>query len=122
MLVAMIGSRNSYNLTVDDIIGYIPTGCTGIISGGAAGVDHLAEQAATRCGIPFRKILPDYPKYGTNAPLLRNKEIARAADCLFAFWDYSSKGTAATIAACIEYGTPAEVIGLPFIPATTGKR
>lgn len=108
----MIGSRNCRNLTSDDIARTVPNGTTLILSGGAAGADTLAEQAAQKLGIPFRKILPDYKTYGRRAPLIRNEEIVRQADRVFAFWDYESLGTAHAIAYCIAIQTPVEVIGL----------
>lgn len=112
MRLAIIGSRNSQNCTVDDVVSHIPTGVTLVISGGAAGIDSLAEAAAKRCGIPFRKILPDYKKYGKSAPSVRNIEIVNLADEVLAFWDYQSRGTAFVIAACIKRHVPVDVVEL----------
>ena len=44
MQVAIVGSRDSRKLTVDDLIQMIPLNCTRLISGGAEGVDQLARQ------------------------------------------------------------------------------
>ena len=41
MQVAIVGSRDSRELTVDDLIQMIPLNCTRLISGGAEGVDQL---------------------------------------------------------------------------------
>ena len=38
-----------------------------IISGGASGVDALAEDYAVMMGIPFQKFLPDWDRYGKAA-------------------------------------------------------
>ena len=62
MRVAVIGSRNSRGLTVEDIIQKIPKNCTELVSGGAIGVDRLARQAAKRLDLPlieYRPIMPD---------------------------------------------------------------
>ena len=115
MRVAIIGSRNCENLRGEEIRRHIPPGCTLIISGGAVGIDRLAEQAAAEQGIPFQKILPDYEAYGRNAPLVRNELIVERAELVLAFWDYKSRGTAFTIAACIERQVPVEIIGLDIV-------
>lgn len=112
MRLAIIGSRKCKKYDADVVVRHIPTDTSLIISGGAAGIDTLAEIAAAACGIPFRKILPEYQKYGKNAPLIRNLEIIKNADQVLAFWDFSSRGTASVIAACIERQIPVEVIGL----------
>ena len=52
MQVVIVGSRDSRELTVDDLIQMIPLNCTRLISGGAEGVDQLARQAAETLGIP----------------------------------------------------------------------
>jgi hypothetical protein len=50
--VAVVGSRNFSNLSaVCKFISQLPKGCT-VISGGARGVDQLAEDAAKEQGIP----------------------------------------------------------------------
>lgn len=111
MWVAIIGSRTRHLFEKDEILRHIPVGCSGIISGGAAGVDALAEIVAAEQGISFRKILPDYSHYGRTAPLVRNAIIVEKADLVLAFWDFHSRGTANTIAACIEKQVPVKIIG-----------
>ena len=59
MKVAIIGSRN---LTVD-ISKYIPDGTTEIISGGAKGIDTLAEKYADEHNIPKLIIKPEFNLY-----------------------------------------------------------
>ena len=93
MKVAIIGSRN---LTVD-IANYIPNGTTKIISGGAKGIDRLAEKYADENNIPKLIIKPEYEKYGKSAPLRRNKTIVENADIVIAIWDGKSNGTKFTI-------------------------
>lgn len=93
MVVAVIGSRNSGNTSVDDIIKYIPRGCDKIISGGAIGIDSLAKKASTKLGLEFKEIKPNYDLFGKIAPILRNDTIVNEADYIIAFWDYKSNGT-----------------------------
>lgn len=93
MKVAIIGSRD---LDVD-IEKYIPENTTMIISGGAKGIDSLAESYANKHNIPTIIFEPDYSKYGRKAPLVRNQLIAKEADIVVAIWDGKSKGTAYTI-------------------------
>jgi tRNA-splicing ligase RtcB len=66
---------------------------TEIISGGAKGVDTLAQQYAEQCGIPFRLFPPDWEKHGNSAGARRNEEMAAHADFGVAVWDGKSRGT-----------------------------
>ena len=72
---------------------YIPNETTEIISGGAKGIDTLAEKYADENNIPKLIIKPEYAKYGKSAPLRRNKTIVENSDILVAIWDGSSNGT-----------------------------
>lgn len=112
MQVAIVGSRNPGDLTVEKLIEMIPLNCTRLISGGADGVDQLARQAAEALGIPLTEYLPDYSRYGRRAPLMRNSQIIEHADLVLAFWDMSSHGTAHTITECIRRRIPVKVIDL----------
>ncbi len=94
MKTAVIGSRNLNYLEMSQ---YIPPDTTLLISGGARGVDSMAEAYARRNGIPVQLFKPDYAQYGKKAPLIRNKEIVSACDRLIAIWDGKSRGTQFTI-------------------------
>lgn len=94
MKVAIVGSRD---LFVDDFDDLLPSGVTEIISGGARGIDSCARAYAMRKGIPLREFRPDYARYGRGATHVRNREIVDAADCVVAFWDGQSRGTAGTM-------------------------
>jgi len=91
MRVAIIGSRD---LFVEDFDAFLPAGVTEIISGGARGIDSCAREYALRKGISLREFRPDYARYGRGATHVRNREIVDAADCVVAFWDGQSRGTA----------------------------
>ena len=94
MKVAVIGSRQFTDL---DISGFIPAETTLIISGGARGIDTLAERYAVNHGIPIRIFYPDYETFGRSAPLVRDRQIVEACDFLVAIWDAQSRGTKYTI-------------------------
>ncbi len=94
MKVAIIGSRG---ITDYDIGKRIPPDTTLIISGGAYGIDTLAECYAKQHGIPTKIFYPNYELYGKSAPLIRNKLIVDSADLVIAIWDGESRGTEFTI-------------------------
>lgn len=104
MLVAVIGSRNAPANAVELIIKELPPYATGIVSGGAQGIDTAAKEAAVRLGLPLIEILPDYETYGKRAPLVRNDAIIDRADMVLAFWDGRSTGTRYVIGECLKHG------------------
>ena len=103
MIVAVIGSRS---LTVNNLGKYLPESTTEIVSGGARGVDSCAKAYAVQKGLKLTEFFPDYSTYGRKAPLIRNQLIINYADCVFAFWDGSSRGTKFVINACRNQGKP----------------
>lgn len=105
MRVAIIGSRR---LCVD-ISAYIPEGMTELVSGGAAGIDTIAEAYADEHGMAKLILKPEYEKYGKRAPLERNKVIVDAADMVVAIWDGRSRGTKFTIDYAKRTGKPVDV-------------
>lgn len=72
-----------------------------IISGGATGIDGLAEVTAKRLGLNTKVFLPktgpDGKWINRGAGLARNSEIVQASEDLFAFWTGLSTGTADSI-------------------------
>lgn len=109
MKVAVIGSRTIKNA---DISEYIPKETTHIITGGAVGVDRLAEREARKRGISLIVFKPDYETHGKAAPLVRNKLIAKECDMLIAFWDGSSRGTVFTWRYAQKLGKPVRIYRL----------
>lgn len=94
MKVLVIGSRDiqDFNLSA-----YIPSQTTHIISGGARGIDRLAESYADEHHLSKIIIRPMYALYGRRAPLKRNEQMVEMADNVIAIWDGVSKGTKYTI-------------------------
>jgi hypothetical protein len=72
---------------------HLPKSTTLIITGGAKGIDELAENYADEKHIPKLIIRPEYNKYGKAAPLIRTKAIIEKSDLIIVFWDGESKGT-----------------------------
>ena len=67
------------------------------MSGGAKGVDELAEHYANERGIPVEIYLPQYSTLGKSASLKRKIQIVEASEQLIAFWNGQSRGTAFAI-------------------------
>lgn len=97
VVIAIVGSRgfidyDYFERLVLDIIIKEQFNVIKIVSGGANGVDTLAEQFANNHVIEIEVIKPDWSK-GKIAGPLRNTEIVNKSDVVIAFWDGVSKGT-----------------------------
>lgn len=71
-----------------------------IVSGGAKGVDSLAEMFAKKFNIATEIYIPDWKKYGRSAGMIRNGDIVKNSDIVIVFWDGVSKGSLYTIEKC----------------------
>ena len=94
MKLLVVGSRSIENF---DLSQYIPKETEIIISGGASGIDSIAEQYADKHKISKLIIRPKYKTYGKSAPLKRNEIMVDIADFVLVIWDGKSKGTKHTI-------------------------
>ncbi len=112
MKVAVIGSRQAPDNAAELILSQLPAATSEIVSGGADGIDRFAAQVAADQGIPLKVFLPDYERYGRQAPLKRNDDIIDRADMVLAFWDGQSRGTQYVIAECVKRGRFVRVIPL----------
>ena len=112
MKVAVVGSRRADGCSVEKIISHLPPATSELVSGGAVGIDRMAEEAAKRLGLPITIFYPDYQASGRLAPLIRNSQIVEYADFVLAFWDHQSRGTANTLARCIQANKPFQIISL----------
>jgi hypothetical protein len=111
MKVAIVGSRDfpkmslvrewmEKNLVNGDIV----------ISGGARGVDSMAEAVARQMKLATIIFKADWDTLGKRAGYLRNIDIVKEADKVVAFWDGTSKGTLSTIELANAAKKPCEVI------------
>ena len=90
MKIMVAGSRS---ITEFDLSEYIPENAELIISGGASGIDTLAEKFADKHRISKLVIYPNYKLYGKAAPLKRNEIMVDLADEILIIWDGKSRGT-----------------------------
>ena len=107
MKLLVVGSRSISDF---DLSPYIPDSVSTIISGGANGVDALAEEYADRHRLSKYIIRPRYDLYGRAAPLKRNEEMINMADGVLVIWDGKSKGTQYTMKYAQKTNKPVTVI------------
>ncbi len=119
MKIAVVGSREFTDKNFIKFImrKYFSKDCV-LISGGAKGVDSIAEEIIDKVnsfnsnpGTCIKKIIfkPDWDKYGKSAGFIRNKDIIDNADMVLAFWDGTSKGTKHSIDLAIKAGKPINI-------------
>ena len=68
-----------------------------IVSGGAIGVDSMAERFAREYNIPIKVFKANWEFHGRGAGYIRNNDIMHASNICIAFWDEESRGTKHTI-------------------------
>lgn len=108
MKLLIAGSRSIKDF---DLTPHIPEDVTEIISGGANGIDTLAEKYADKHRLSKHILRPEYSKYGRKAaPIVRNKVMVELADAVLVIWDGKSKGTLSTINYAKEQGKKLTVI------------
>lgn len=98
--IAIIGSRNITSVAIGDVIRQffgMDFNDIEIISGGAKGVDTLAENFAKSNGIKVDVFKPNYSLHGRGATFVRNRAMVDACDYVLAIWDGKSHGTQYTI-------------------------
>ena len=106
MKIAIVGSRgfNDYEMLVSFITSNISVSdIAAMVSGGAIGADTLGERFAEEHNIEKVIYKPDWKLHGRAAGFIRNEEIIKAADVVFAFWDGASRGTADSINKSYKY-------------------
>jgi|SRR6187402_80023 len=114
--VAVVGSRSitdeAYVFSVLNfyLCRLLEEGEVIIVSGGAVGIDKIAEKFAEEKGLKTEIYLPDYKAYsGKVAPIKRNQQIVDASDYLIAITT-GSNGTASTIKMAEKKGIPIKII------------
>ena len=94
MKLLIVGSRKIRSF---DLSAHIPPQTDLIISGGASGIDTIAEKYADQHKISKLILRPKYDRYGKAAPLKRNEQMVDLADEILIIWDGISRGTQYTL-------------------------
>lgn len=79
-----------------------------LVSGGARGVDTLAENFAKVNNIEIQIFKPDW-SVGKFAGIVRNKEMSENCDIALIFWDGKSKGTENMISLLNKKNIPTQI-------------
>jgi hypothetical protein len=110
--VAIVGSRSYPDLfRVQSYVATLPPEII-VVSGGAHGVDSVAEQAARKQGLETLIFPADWEKYGKSAGFKRNIQIVEASDIVVAFWDGVSKGTLHSISEAAKRNIKVVIYGV----------
>lgn len=115
MKVGIVGSRGFADLSaVAAYVRGLPPGTT-VVSGGAQGVDSVAEKEAERLGLATEIYRVDTVGVSSRGEFARraharNQIIVDVSDRLVAFWDGQSRGTADTIRRAGEASKEVEVV------------
>lgn len=110
MKIGFVGSRDTLFITEDveesirKISSLYPDRLT-IVSGGAGGIDRMAENAAKKFGLNTQIFHADLGK-GKSAGYIRNSDIVDNSDIVIAFWDGFSRGTEHSIGLCCKQNKP----------------
>jgi hypothetical protein len=110
--IAVVGSRALRpEREIRELLAGLPAD-TVIITGGAVGVDTVAEQLARERGLAVEVCRPAWHVYGRAAGMIRNGQIVQMADEVVAFWDQHSPGTRSTIRLVRHSGKPLRIIAV----------
>ena len=107
MKLLIVGSRGISSFALEK---YVPDEVALIISGGAGGVDTLAEEYADKHRISKLILRPEYEKYGKGAPLKRNEVMVDMADAVLVIWDGASRGALYTANYAKKKGKPVTLV------------
>ncbi len=107
MKLLIVGSRS---INEFDLSPYIPKEVHTIISGGACGIDSLAEKYADLHKLSKYILRPRYDLYKRVAPIKRNDDMIDLADFVLVIWDGSSKGTNYILKRAQKLGKPTTLI------------
>lgn len=114
MRIAIVGSRKipaevfgTAMLTIRRELSIEPNPT--LVSGGAAGIDSLAEGIARGRGNPVLIFKPEWDRHGKSAGFKRNQKIVDCADQVIAFHFEDSPGTADSIRRAKESRKPLTV-------------
>lgn len=125
--VAIVGSRNGHAPgTQERVRAFVERlaesgEVEAIVSGGAAGIDRWAAQAARDFGLEVIEFLPDWSQ-GKGAGFERNTKIVVEADVVVAFWNGVSRGTMDSVRKAERMGKKVKVIRTDFCPSPRPPR
>lgn len=113
MKLAIIGSRtfNNYN-QLNEVLEPYKSRITLVISGAAKGADSLGEKWANENNIETLIFPADWNTYGKRAGFIRNEDIIKNCECVVAFWNGKSKGTAHSLSLCKKLNKPYKIIDI----------
>ena len=110
--IAVVGSRQFTNYgQLCDYLDHTLKWGDSIISGGAIGVDSMAQRYCKDRGVRITIIYPDFGHFGRGATFVRNKEIVEESDRVIAFYasgHFQEGGTANTAGWARKLGKPLE--------------
>lgn len=116
MKVAIVGSKSISNENlVNNYISECLINLSNIdliISGGAKGVDTIAELYAKNHNIKTKIFHPNWEKYGKQADLIRNSDIISKCEICIIIWDGESLCTKNDIDLCDEMRKPCYVFDI----------
>ncbi|MBO5213703.1 MAG: hypothetical protein J6B86_02905 [Clostridia bacterium] len=110
MKLLIAGSRTIKDFNLSE---FVPKETELIISGGASGIDSLAESFADQQRISKLILRPKYDQYGRSAPLKRNEQMVNLADEILVIWDGQSRGAKYTIDYVKKMKKPITIIIYP---------
>lgn len=105
------GSRHITNIKLvfrilDTTVKQMPNKPTHILSGGARGVDRIAENWGLQRGYQMHYYPAQWDVHGRAAGPIRNRKMAENAQQLIVIWDGSSRGAANMIATARKLRLP----------------
>ena len=107
MKLLVAGSRS---IKEYDLEGLVLEGVTLIITGGASGIDEIAEEYADKKRISKLVLRPRYELYGKGGPLKRNEKMVELCDMALVIWDGRSRGSRYTIEQAKKMGKQVTVV------------
>ena len=107
MKLLVAGSRSIKKYDLEKLV---PKQTTLIITGGAEGVDAIAEEYADKKRLSKLVLRPRYSLYGRGAPLKRNEEMLEFCDAALVIWDGRSRGSRYTIEQAKKMGKQVTVV------------
>ena len=108
--IAVVGNRTFTNYEqISHKLADILVSSDSLVSGGAVGVDSMAQRYAKESGLEITICYPDYGRYGKGATFVRNRRIVELSDLVLAFYAkdrFQQGGTANTIHWAQELAVP----------------